>query len=89
MPKPEADGNGLITILVTLKDQAQARMDLAREFRTKLMAALEEVDSSASRTARRMARRLARPEGARGWKRADTPRRSSRETAPTWTRAKR
>ena len=45
VPKPEADGNGLITILVTLMDQAQARMDQARDIiRTKLMAALEEVE---------------------------------------------
>ena len=45
VPKPEADGNGLITILVTLMDQAQARMDQARDIiRTKLTAALEEVE---------------------------------------------
>ena len=44
VPKPEADGNGLITIMVTLMDQMQAHMDQARDFRTKLMAALEEVE---------------------------------------------
>ena len=38
VPKPEADGNGLITILVTLTDQPC-------DFRTKMMAALEKVKS--------------------------------------------